>query len=33
MSNYDLVIDTTYLTIEEVKQKILEEYTKWLATD
>lgn len=33
MSNYDLVIDTTHLTIEEVKQKILEEYTKWLATD
>ena len=30
MNNYDLVIDTTNLTIEEVKQKILDEYTKWM---
>lgn len=30
MNNYDLVIDTTNLTIEEVKDKILEEYSKWL---
>lgn len=30
MNNYDLVIDTTNLTIEEVKNKILEEYSKWL---
>ena len=30
MSNYDFVIDTTNLTVEEVKDKILEEYKKWL---
>lgn len=30
MSNYDLVVDTTCLTIEEVKQTILDEYDKWL---
>ena len=30
MSNYDLVIDTTNMTIIEVKDKILEEYKKWL---
>lgn len=30
MNNYDLVVDTTNLTIEEVKQKILDEYTKWM---
>lgn len=30
MNNYDLVIDTTNLAIEEVKQKILDEYTKWM---
>lgn len=30
MSNYDFVIDTTNLTVEEVKDKILEEYRKWL---
>ena len=30
MNNYDLVIDTTNLTIEEVKDKILEEYKAWL---
>lgn len=28
--NYDLVIDTTYLTPEEVAKKIKEEYFKWL---
>ena len=32
LSNYDLVIDTTKMTAEEVKQKILEEYEKWLKT-
>lgn len=31
MNNYDLVVDTTKLTILEVKEKILEEYKKWLA--
>lgn len=30
MNNYDLVIDTTNMTIEEVKDKILIEYNKWL---
>lgn len=30
MSNYDLVIDTTNLTPEEVANKIKEEYFKWL---
>lgn len=30
MSNYDLVVDTTNMTREEVKNKILEEYLKWL---
>ncbi len=30
MSNYDLVVDTTNMTREEVKNKILEEYKKWL---
>lgn len=30
MSNYDLVVDTTNMTREEVKNKILEEYNKWL---
>lgn len=29
MSNYDLVLDTTNMTIIEVKEKILEEYKKW----
>ena len=29
-SNYDLVIDTTNLTPEEVACKIIEEYNKWL---
>ena len=29
-SNYDLVIDTTNLTPEEVANKIKEEYIKWL---
>ena len=29
-SNYDLVIDTTNLTPEEVAYKIKEEYIKWL---
>ncbi len=30
MSNYDLVIDTSNLTPEEVAKKILDEYEKWL---
>ena len=30
MNNYDLVIDTTNMTIIEVKDKILGEYKKWL---
>ena len=30
MSNYDLVINTTKLTPEEVAEKIIEEYKKWL---
>ena len=30
MNNYDLVVDTTNMTIEEVKKKILDEYTKWM---
>ena len=30
MSNYDLVIDTTNLSIDEVKQKILDGYNEWL---
>ncbi len=30
MPNYDLVVDTTNMTREEVKEKILEEYQKWL---
>jgi predicted cytidylate kinase len=30
MSNYDLVIDTTSMTPEEVKEKIIIEYNKWL---
>lgn len=30
LSNYDLVVDTTKLTPNEVKQKILDEYKKWL---
>ena len=30
MSNYDLVVDTTNMTREEVKDKILQEYKKWL---
>lgn len=29
--NYDFVIDTTKLTVEEVAEKIYEEYTKFLA--
>lgn len=29
MSNYDLVLDTSYLTIEEVYNKVKEEYEKW----
>lgn len=33
MNNYDLVVDTTNLTIEEVKQKILDEYKNWLEND
>lgn len=30
MSNYDLVLDTSNLTPEEVKDKVKEEYFKWL---
>lgn len=30
MSNYDLVVDTTNMSREEVKDKILEEYNAWL---
>ena len=30
MSNYDIVIDTSNLTPDEVSKKILEEYNKWL---
>ncbi len=30
MSNYDLVVDTTNILPEEVANKIIEEYTKWL---
>ena len=30
MSNYDLVVDTTNLTIEEVKDIILQKYNEWL---
>lgn len=29
-SNYDFVLDTTYLTPDEVADKIEEEYKKWL---
>lgn len=29
-SNYDLVIDTSHMTPEEVKNKIITEYYKWL---
>ena len=31
MSNYDLVLDTTNLTPQEVNQKIIEAYETWLA--
>ena len=31
MSNYDLVVDTSNLTPEEVTKKILEEYKNWLS--
>ncbi len=31
MSNYDFVLDTTNLTPEEVKEKIILEYKKWLS--
>ena len=30
MSNYDLVVDTTHMTREEVRDTILEAYKKWL---
>ena len=30
MSNYDYVIDTTNLTVEQVRDKILEKYNEWL---
>lgn len=32
MNNYDLVIDTTNMTIEEVFDKIINEYKNWLET-
>lgn len=32
MSNYDLVVDTTNMQIEEVANKIIEEYLKWINT-
>ena len=32
MSNYDLVVDTTNITPEEVAEKIKTEYFKWLET-
>lgn len=32
MSNYDLVVDTTNLTPEEVSNKIITEYKNWLKT-
>jgi len=31
MSNYDLVVDTSNLTVEEVRDTILDEYEKWLS--
>ena len=31
LSNYDLVVDTSHLTVEEVKNKILDEYENWLS--
>ncbi len=31
-SNYDYVLDTTYITQEEVAEKIVEAYQKWLET-
>ena len=31
MSNYDLVVDTTNMTREEVKDRIITEYKKWLS--
>jgi cytidylate kinase len=30
MSNYDLVVDTTKLSPEEVMEKIKKEYNNWL---
>ena len=33
MNNYDLVVDTTNMTREEVRDKILEEYKKWIGED
>ena len=30
MSNYDLVVDTTNILPEQVADKIIEEYKKWL---
>ena len=30
MSNYDLVVDTTKLTPDEVARIIIENYNKWL---
>lgn len=30
MANYDLVLDTTHLTPDEVNGKIIEAYEKWL---
>lgn len=31
LNNYDLVVDTSNLSIEEVSEKIIDEYKKWLA--
>ena len=31
LSNYDYVCDTSYITQEEVAEKIIEEYNKWLS--
>ena len=30
ISNYDLIVDTTYKTPEEVANTIIEEYKRWL---
>lgn len=33
MSNYDFVLDTTDLTPEETKEKIIEAYKRWLSEE